>query len=416
MRSTTYFYILVLSITVFGCKQEKKQEVKHEQPETKITAVQELVSPAAASSSLPHLMSNRDVILLSWVETASDTLHTMFYSELVEGTWQKPQAILKGSDWFVNWADYPMITENNGSLWSHILKKSTVDTYAYDIKMNVKPKGATEWKTDLSLHTDGTSTEHGFVSALPYKDAFFVNWLDGRNTEENEAGERGAMTLRAGIVSVTGVLTQDHELDIRTCDCCQTTSAITDNGPVVLYRDRSEDEIRDISIVRQVNGEWTAPKVIHEDNWQIKGCPVNGPKVAALGNELVVAWFTGAENKQKVQVVFSTDGGEHFQEPILIAEGNVMGRVDVLWMDEETAVVSWMESKDKVAIFYAMKVSKNGKQSKKQVITKMDSSRKSGFPQMELVEEILYFAWTDYTQANSQVRTAKMSVDAGTFK
>ena len=396
-------------------KQEAKQETKQEIPEAKVSVVQEMISPAGESSSLPHLMSNKDVSLLSWVETVGDTLHTMYYAELVDGVWQKPQTILSGSDWFVNWADYPMISENNGSLWSHVLKKSTAGTYSYDIKMNVKPKGATAWKTDMLLHTDGTPTEHGFVSIEPYNNNFFVNWLDGRNTQENEVGERGAMTLRAGVVSTTGELLQEYELDTRTCDCCQTTSAITDNGPIVIYRSRSEEEIRDISIVRWVDGSFTAPKVIHEDNWQIKGCPVNGPKVAVLGNEVAVAWFTGAENDPKVKLVFSTDGGANFQEPILIAEGMVMGRVDVLWMDQDKAVVSWMESKDKMAVFYTMNVSKDGSVSNKQVLAELDGSRKSGFPQMEIVEETLYFAWTEQSASTSKIQTAKMPVDAFTF-
>ncbi|TLP81440.1 hypothetical protein [Maribacter sp. ACAM166] len=410
MRFYTNLFTLSILLAALGCKEDPKQ-----QPEVKEAVVQELVSPAGVSSSLPHLISNKDVSLLSWVETEGDTLTTFLYSELVDGSWQKPETVMQGTDWFVNWADYPMIAENNGNLWSHVLKKSTMGTYSYDVKMNVKPKGATEWRTDLPLHTDETPTEHGFVSVLPYNDSFFVNWLDGRNTEKNEVGERGAMTIRAAVISATGEVVQEDELDVSTCDCCQTTSAITDNGPVVLYRDRSEDEIRDINIVRHVNGKWTAPKTIHADNWQIKGCPVNGPKAAAMGNNLAVAWFTGAQQNPRVQLLFSQDGGENFQEPILIAEGKVMGRVDVLWMDAETAIVSWVESKDKLAVFTAMKVSKNGELSKKQVITEMDGSRKSGFPQMELVKEMLYFAWTDYAQANSQVQTVKMSVDAFTF-
>ena len=400
--------LFVIASLLMGCREESKT------PKTKVpvAVVQEIKSPASASSALPHLMSNKDVALLSWVETSNDTISTMRFSELIDGEWQEAQNVLSGTDWFVNWADYPMITENNGSLWSHILKKSTEGTYSYDIKINVKPKGSTVWKTDIPLHTDGTPTEHGFVSIVPYNNNFFVNWLDGRNTEENEAGERGAMTLRAGVVSVTGELLQEYELDARTCDCCQTTSAITDNGAVVIYRDRSDNEIRDISIVRQVEGEWTAPKVIHEDDWQIKGCPVNGPKVDALGNNLVVAWFTGASKKQKVQIAFSSDGGAEFTKPILVAKGAIMGRVDVLWMNEDQAVVSWMEANDKTALFKAMIVHKDGTTSKKQLITEMADSRKSGFPQMEMVEETLYFAWTEQVGSVTQVRTAKMSIDA----
>jgi len=405
------YFLLALYSLMSGCKETAKKA----QLEVPVQVVAEMNSPASTSTALPHLMVNEDVALLSWVETSNDTLTSLKYSELIDGEWQEAQNILSGTGWFVNWADYPMITENNGNLWSHILKKSTEGTYSYYIIINVKPKGKTDWKTDLPLHTDGTPTEHGFVSIVPYNNHFFVNWLDGRNTEKNEAGEQGAMTLRGGIVSTTGKMLEEFELDNRTCDCCQTSSAITDNGPIVVYRDRSDDEVRDISIVRHVAGEWTAPKIIYDDNWQIKGCPVNGPKVDALGNNLVIAWFTGAASKQKVQLAFSLDGGAEFTQPITVAEGIIMGRVDVLWIDEDTAVVSWMEVNNKTALFNAMLVNKNGTTSKKQNITELADSRESGFPQMEIMGKTLYFALTEQVAEVTQVRTAKMSVDAFSF-
>ena len=51
---------------------------------------------------------------------------------------------------------------------------------------------------------------------------------------------------------------------------------MTADGPVVVYRDRSEQEIRDISIVRLHDGKWSQPSSVFEDNWKINGCPVNG--------------------------------------------------------------------------------------------------------------------------------------------
>lgn len=409
MRCTTSIYVILIGmITAIGCKKGTKPD----QPKAAVSIVQEMESPAGSGSSLPHLVATETTTLLSWVTTQADTLSTLHYSKWGDGSWQKPKIIIQGGDWFVNWADYPMLTENQGNLWSHILKKSTKGTYSYDVKMNLRPKGANEWTTNIDLHTDGTPTEHGFVSAVPYKNSFFVNWLDGRNTLENEKGERGAMTLRAGVVSLTGELLREWELDARTCDCCQTTAAITDSGPVVLYRDRSADEIRDIYVVRQVNGEWTAPKSLYDDKWQIKGCPVNGPKTAAIGNNLAVAWFTGAAQRPRVQVSFSDDGGEEFQEPIVIAEGTVMGRVDIVWLDKTSAAVSWMEAEGKSVMLYGVKVSTNGKVSKKEIITIMEGSRKSGFPQMEKVDDQLFFAWTEQTDTTSTIRMAKIAVEA----
>ncbi len=396
MRQRRYLILGVL-LCLFGCMEQQKKE----EP-----LVQQMGNPAGAGSALPFLFSDTKSTLLSWVEPVDDSLMALKYSRWEGEAWSAPQVVVKGADWFVNWADFPAISENQGNLLNHILKKSSEGTYSYDVKLNLKKAGEKQWKTNLPLHTDNTPTEHGFVSSLPYEKGFFVTWLDGRNTIENGEGERGAMTVRAAKVASDGTITDEQELDARTCDCCQTTAAITDNGPIVVYRDRSEDEIRDISIVRQVAGQWSYPKSIHQDGWQIKGCPVNGPKAAALGNHLVVAWFTAANEQPTVNLVFSEDGGENFDAPIPISQTNAMGRVDVHVLDQENVLVSWMETDEKDAVLKAVKVNRNGVKGKILEIAQLDASRKTGFPQMEMVADKIYFAWTDVTEEKSKVQTA----------
>ncbi|MEX0291646.1 MAG: hypothetical protein AB3N14_21260 [Flavobacteriaceae bacterium] len=377
-----------------------------ENPQKKAQVLQELNSPAAAGSGMPFLYSDGNQTLLSWVEKQGDSLAILKYSELSNESWKPAREVMRGTDWFVNWADFPVITANNGHLFTHVLKKSSAGTYSYDVRFNLLAKDERSWRTDLPLHQDNTPTEHGFVTALPYEDGFFVNWLDGRNTVENEAGERGAMTIRAATLNLLGEIVTDTLLDARTCDCCQTTAAITTNGPVVIYRDRSEDEIRDISIVRQLAGKWTTPKPIFEDHWKINGCPVNGPKAAAMENALVVAWFTAAEDSAKIKLAFSDDGGANFDNPIIVSDSKPMGRVDVALIDKETAVVSWMESKDKKADLNVVQLSREGARSKIHTITSVSAARASGFPQMELVRDKFYFAWTAINDSTSIVKTA----------
>ncbi|MBT8181662.1 MAG: hypothetical protein KJO53_08745, partial [Eudoraea sp.] len=248
--------------------------------------------------------------------------------------------------------------------------------------------------------------------ALPYKEnSFFITWLDGRNTQEKVDGSRGAMTLRAAKVSAYGEVHNDTVLDSRTCDCCQTSAAITTNGPVVIYRDRSEEEIRDISIVRNVAGKWTAPKTIYPDNWLIKGCPVNGPRATSLGNNLAVAWFTAAKDRPKVNLVFSNDGGISFDNPIQIDDATAIGRVDVLLLEKGIAIVSWMQMEDKGAVLKAVKADSSGNMGEPILIARLESSRSTGFPQMELVGDNVYFAWTHVSEVGSSVKTAFVSID-----
>ena len=397
------FYLLLVCIGLMISCSEK--------PEKDTALVQMVDIPSAVGSGLPFLFSDGEQTFLSWVEKKNDSLAILKYSELLKDTWQPAKEVLRGTDWFVNWADFPVIAENNGNLFTHILKKSSAGTYSYDVKYNLLSKGEEAWKTNLPLHDDGTPTEHGFVTALPYGEGFFVNWLDGRNTVEDEAGNRGAMTLRAAVVSTAGIISSEALLDARTCDCCQTTAAITANGPVVIYRDRSEEEIRDISIVRLAKGEWTPPKTVYKDSWKINGCPVNGPKVAALENTLALAWFTAPKDSAEVRLAFSDDGGASFNAPIQIAGTKAMGRVDVVLLNKDTALVSWMETADKGAQIRVVKVSRSGTKAQHLTIAEIAASRAAGFPQMELVGDKVYFAWTDLMDKSKKVKCAFVKVD-----
>ncbi|MBV1922716.1 MAG: hypothetical protein KUG68_01675, partial [Flavobacteriaceae bacterium] len=335
-----YFYIISIFL-VFSCKPDVKKDPVSKIQITK-PIIEELISPAQGNSSLPKLYSNGKEIFLSWVEK-KDSISSLQYSVLKNDTWSSSEEIINGKDWFVNWADFPAITENDGNILTNFLQKSADGTYTYDVKLNLFSSETKTWNNNILLNTDGTKSEHGFVSMLPFKnDSFFVTWLDGRTTVNVER-ENAQMTLRSAIVNKKGEILEDILMDERVCDCCQTSAAITNNGPIVVYRDRSSEEVRDISIVRFENGDWTKPQAIYEDQWVMPGCPVNGPSVDALGDNLAVAWFTAENDNPRVQAIFSEDNGKTFGLPIRIDSGNAIGRVDVTMISENKAIICWME-------------------------------------------------------------------------
>ncbi len=383
----------ILIFTSFALLQSCS--VKEEQQQSK-----QVVSPASKNSAEPNLIEGADGNLyLSWVER-SDEKAILKYSKWRNTQWSTPEMIAEGNDWFVNWADYPAMAVNkSGDKIAHYLQMSDTGTYTYDIKVVGKKSGASKWSIPIKLHRDSVNAEHGFVTMIPMDDGhFFLAWLDGRNTasmdmEGHDHSDHGggAMTVRSAILSSDLEISEEAELDTRVCDCCQTTAAITSNGPVVGYRDRSEDEVRDMFIVRWVNGVWTAPKAIHNDNWLIEGCPVNGPKSVADGSRLAIAWFTAADDTSKVNLALSTNSGETFGKPIRLDEGEPIGRVDIDMIDSETVLVSWMEGSDIVAA----QVSNNGNIIKRYQLTSSSDSRSSGFPQIALTGDQIMLAWTD---------------------
>ena len=56
------------------------------------------------------------------------------------------------------------------------------------------------------------------------------------------------MTIRTATLDMNGNLTREAELDSRVYDRCQTGGAITASGPIIVYRDRTEEEMRDMSL------------------------------------------------------------------------------------------------------------------------------------------------------------------------
>ncbi len=367
-------------------------------------------SPSSANSALPYLSVGNNRLLLSWVVERNDT-SALWYSYTQDTIWSEPEQIISGSDWFVNWADFPSITENNDALLAHFLKKSSPTTFSYDVYLTIKKKSDSVWLPSFKLHSDTTKTEHGFVSVIPYDgNTFLINWLDGRNTTGLHDPDE-SMTLRSAIVDNSGKKVTEHLLDDRVCDCCQTTTALTNKGPVVLYRNRSDSEIRDIQITRLNNGIWSDPFTIHPDNWKIMGCPVNGPHVSAYGDILVVAWFTSANDQSKIKLAFSQDAGISFGDAVLIDNDNPLGRVGVQLINEETALISWMAEVGDEAHIKMMRVNISGEKSSPVTIASTQSSRISGFPQMKIFNNKVYFAWTKEVGDNPVINTAYLNLE-----
>ena len=405
-----------------SCKDTEEQAPKDIHMDSVTISMKMLQTPCVRGGEPNLFCSPGGAVYLSWVEQLNDTTNALLFSTLENDEWSKPKTIATGSDWFVNWADFPVLVtygEDEASLAAHWLQMSASGTYDYDIKVSQSFDRGDTWTAPFTPHTDGIAAEHGFVSMLPLSsDKIFITWLDGRNTKQESKGaehdgssHRGAMTLRAAIFDKEAKLSHEVELDPRVCDCCQTTAALTTQGIVLAYRDRSEEEIRDIAILRQVEGEWTEPRIVFPDNWHMPGCPVNGPALAATNNNVALAWFTMADDTAKVKVALSSDGAEHFHKPICVDEGNPLGRVDVVSLEKGGALVSWLEDTEQGAAIKLVKVYANGSRSKSVTIAKSSKQRKSGFPRMVKVDKQILLAWTSIDGNITHVKTAIILMD-----
>jgi len=236
--------------------------------------VRRIASPAVGRCAEPFVARGTDGhAWLSWVERKKGGGHALRVSSFGSGTWSPVRTVAEGTNWFVNWADFPSVAANEaGMLAAHWLEQNGDGSYAYGIRVSCSSDGGVTWGNPFWIHEDRSPSEHGFASLAPLPgNRFAAVWLDGR-----EMSGGGPMTMRATVFGPEGPLGRETRLDERVCECCCTAAVAIGDALVAIYRDRSDLEIRDISVVRfrpgsQPGSGWTSPATCHADLWRIPG-------------------------------------------------------------------------------------------------------------------------------------------------
>ncbi|HET7126152.1 MAG TPA: hypothetical protein VFI26_03505, partial [Lysobacter sp.] len=293
----------------------------------------------------------------------------------------------------------------------------------YGVRLSTSRSGGMNWSDPVAVNTDDVAAEHGFAALWPAGgDRIGIAWLDGRDAggegEHHEGSAKhhdgehmhaGATALRAATFGPDMQREGETVVDARSCDCCSTAVARTGKGIVVAYRDRSADEIRDIATVAFDGKQWSAPSPVHADGWRMEGCPVNGPALAANGDELVLGWFTAADDEPRVQLARSRDAGAHYGEPLVLDRGKqVDGRVAVA-LDKDNAWALWLRSEFGGSSLWLARLAPDLSKERERVkvATLKAHGIAAGYPKLALRDGTAYIVWTGANGKLTQLQGAR---------
>ena len=357
--------------------------------------VQPLELATQRGSSGVQLTTSKKGVLVSWLDMDNDE-PTLKFAERMGAGWTQPVNVASGEDWFVTEADTPSVLRlSNGTLVGDWMQSSSDEFEASNLRLTYSKDNGKTWSKSFLPHHDGTITQHAFATLfeLPNGNLGLV-WLDGRLTVKDR--EHGPMTLRYGAYNAAWAQVSDRSIDAKVCDCCTTSVAMTADGPIAVYRNRTDDEIRDIYVTRYEKGAWTPGKSVHDDGWLIHACPVNGPAVSAIGRNVAVAWFTAKNDQGQAWAALSSDAGRTWTQPIRLDDAASMGKVDVEMLDDGSAVASWVEFANQRSTLRARRVEASGAKSAAVTIAGAPGTgRVGGVPRMVRSGSELVFAWVD---------------------
>lgn len=378
-----------------------------------------LENPAGSGALGPALaVTPGGGVLLSWLEPLGDEAWALKFShlDLAAENWSEARTIATGSDWFINWADFPSVTPLSATDLMAVWFENNPATAhggaahhgtGYHARYSLSPDGGTTWSTPQRITGESAVTEFTAVLALGDNSRALVAWLDGRERES-----KNVQTLYAQTLLASG---PDALVDPSVCDCCQLSFASVSGGALLAYRGRTAGEIRDIRLARWRDGAWEAPRPLHDDGWQIAACPVNGPRLAARGDRVAAVWFTAAQNRPRVQAKLSADGGETFGPAMRIDLGRPQGRVDAVLLPDGSVACVWLETTGadgaRAGGIYLRRIATDGTPGEAQLLAASSTARASGFPRITRLEDgRLLLAYTVDGEP-SRVATLLVSLD-----
>ena len=415
MKTRIAFGILFAIASLAACKREAQSATT---PGTGDYAVRPWQLFAGPGSMAPDLVATADGrLLLSWLSKIEGRRNALQFASYTDaGGWQsQPRTIAVGHSLVANWADTPhLLVTPDGAMWAQWLQANASAPSAYDVALARSRDGGMTWPQITRINQESAGTYSGFVALWPAAaDRLGIAWLDGSGKAAGDHGGHGEgdMQLRANAYDKDLTAGTASTLDLRSCDCCQTDAAMTARGPILVWRGRSEAEIRDIMVARLDSAGWTAPRPVHADNWKIAGCPVNGPAIAAAGEQAVVAWYSEGDGAPAVRIARSSDAGDSFAAPVVVARGkDVLGRVDAA-IDGDQAWVAWLREDERQQTLMLARYSADlGKELQRLEVAPLQGrGRATGFPKLVVQSGVAWLVWTDVIDGVAQLKGARVT-------
>jgi hypothetical protein len=198
----------------------------------------------------------------------------------------------------------------------------------------------------VRVNDDSKPCVHGMHSLAVGEDGrVYVAWLDERDIDTSHDGDAHVKMPMHGehnrevffSYSADGgrTFSKNRRIAVEACPCCKTSLAASRGGRVYVgWRQVLPGDFRHIAVASSADGGETfdAPTVVSDDRWELRGCPVSGPALAAGdGERLTVVWFTaGDAGTPGLYSSESSDGGRTFAPRRVVSEVGARGTPQLL--------------------------------------------------------------------------------------
>jgi hypothetical protein len=202
----------------------------------------------------------------------------------------RPKIIVNGDDIYVSWT----------------LKTSP--RFTGEIRFSRSSDGGQTFSEPRTINDDGLFTGHRFESLfLTESGHLYLTWIDKRDLEAALEAERpysGAAVYYAVSSDGGRSFSENYRVANHSCECCRIAIAPSgEENIAILWRQIFGVSTRDHAIaVITPEGDMQQMHRASYDNWQIDACPHHGPSItrSQSSGDYHMSWFSNGDSHQGV--------------------------------------------------------------------------------------------------------------------
>ncbi len=152
----------------------------------------------------------------------------------------------------------------------------------------------------------------------------YAAWIDGRDKATEPPGQASIYLARSKDQGAT--FEANIKVSGNICPCCRPALAIDPKGTLYMaWRHVLKGDERVIVVASSSDSgkTWSNPVPVSKKGWVINGCAHSGPTMKWINGQLFLTWYTAADNKARLLMTTSSDGGKTFASPQAI-QGTVL--------------------------------------------------------------------------------------------
>lgn len=169
----------------------------------------------------------------------------------------------------------------------------------------------------IQVNDDKGKGMHSFFTMeTSARGEIYAAWIDGRDKATEPPGQASIYMARSKDQGAT--FEANVKVSGNICPCCRPALTIDPKGTLYMaWRHVLKGNERVIAVASSSDSgkTWSAPVPVTKKGWTINGCAHSGPTMKWINGQLILSWYTAADNKARLLMAISSDGGKTFSSP-----------------------------------------------------------------------------------------------------